>query len=140
MEISEVNPDGNVYQLKDATARTEIAQIKAQNTYSTEKTDTGKKWIDGKTIYRVTTSGTKSIPANSTVTLFTIPVGGALETVISANVYWRRENDPAWGSMSANGRTTITRRSGNNIIVEGFTVDAITSKLFIATVEFTLAN
>lgn len=52
MEISEVNPDGNVYQLKDATARSEITQIKAQNIYSGEETDTGKKWIDGKTIYR----------------------------------------------------------------------------------------
>lgn len=52
MEISEINPDGNVYQLKDATARTEIAQIKAQDVYSTAETDTGKKWIDGRTIYR----------------------------------------------------------------------------------------
>lgn len=52
MEISEVNPDGNVYQLKDATARTEISQIKAQYVYSGEETDTGKKWINGKTIYR----------------------------------------------------------------------------------------
>lgn len=52
MEISEVNPDGNVYQLKDATARTEIAQLKAQKVYSTEEVDTGEKWIDGSTIYR----------------------------------------------------------------------------------------
>ena len=52
MEISEVNPDGNVYQIKDATARTEIAQIKAQSVYSTEETDTGMKWIDGSTIYK----------------------------------------------------------------------------------------
>lgn len=56
MEISEVNPDGNVYQLKDSTARTEIAQIKAQNAYTTEEQDTGKKWIDGKTIYRAVIS------------------------------------------------------------------------------------
>lgn len=52
MEISEVNPDGNVYQLKDTTARTKLAQIETQNVYSTEETDTGKKWIDGRTIYR----------------------------------------------------------------------------------------
>lgn len=52
MEISEINPDGNVYQLKDATARTEIAQIKAQSVYSGEEADTGKKWINGETIYR----------------------------------------------------------------------------------------
>ncbi len=52
MEISEVNPDGNVYQLKDSAARAGLAQIAAQNTYSTTEVDTGKKWIDGKTIYR----------------------------------------------------------------------------------------
>ena len=52
MEISEVNPDGNVYQLKDSTARAGLAQIAAQNTYSTTEVDTGKKWVDGKTIYR----------------------------------------------------------------------------------------
>lgn len=140
MEISEVNPDGNVYQLKDTTARTEIAQIKAQSAYSTEKVDTGRKWIDGKTIYRVATSGIKTITASATVTLFTIPVGGAMETVVSANVYWQRATDPAWGSLSANNRSVITRRSGNNIIVEGYSTETITSKLFIATVEFTLAN
>lgn len=52
MEISQINPDGNVYDIKDATSRTEIAQIKAQNAYSTSETNTGKKWIDGKPIYR----------------------------------------------------------------------------------------
>lgn len=52
MEISEVNPDGNVYQLKDASARAAIAQIKTQNAYSTEETDTGKTWINGKKVYR----------------------------------------------------------------------------------------
>lgn len=53
MEISEVNPDGNVYQLKDSTARAEIAQIKAQEVYSATETDTGQRWVDGKTIYRI---------------------------------------------------------------------------------------
>lgn len=66
MEISEVNPDGNVYQLKDATARTEIAQIKAQDAYSTAEIDTGRKWIDGKTIYRrvLTATGTTVVDTN----------------------------------------------------------------------------
>ncbi len=61
MEISQINPDGNVYDLKDATARADIAQIKAQDVYATEETDTGKKWIDGKTIYRIV----KNIPSAS---------------------------------------------------------------------------
>lgn len=65
MEISQINPDGNVYDIKDATARTEITQIKAQNTYSMTEQDTGKKWIDGKTIYR------KILTAGETTTLDT---------------------------------------------------------------------
>ena len=140
MKISEVNPDGNVYELKDATARTKIAQIEAQGIYSTSPVDTGKKWIDGKTIYRVSASGTKTISAGATVTLFTIPVGGVMETVVSANVYWQRNNSPAWGSLSANNRSTIAERSGNNIIIQGYTTETITSRLFHATVEYTLAE
>lgn len=73
MEISEINPDGNVYQLKDATARTEIAQIKAQKVYSTEEVDTGKKWIDGKSIYRKVFTGV-SVPQGGQANL---PVPGA---------------------------------------------------------------
>ena len=68
MEISEVNPDGNVYQLKDATARTGLAQIEAQNTYATTEMDTGKKWIDGKKIYRrcfIVTSAITILGGNS---------------------------------------------------------------------------
>lgn len=56
MEISEVNPDGNVYQLKDATARTQIAELAAKEGYSETEIDTGTKWIDGSTIYKKTIS------------------------------------------------------------------------------------
>lgn len=77
MEISEINPDGNVYQLKDATARTETAQIKAQKVYSTEEMDTGKKWIDGKSIYRRVFTGV-SVPQN----------GDAYLTIPNATFVW----------------------------------------------------
>lgn len=44
-EIYQVDINGSVYGLEDTTARKD-------NVYSTQETDTGKKWIDGKTIYR----------------------------------------------------------------------------------------
>ena len=68
MEISEVNPDGNVYQLKDATARTEIAQIRAQDSYSTTEVQTTRKWIDNKPIYRKVVS-VGALPNNGAKTV-----------------------------------------------------------------------
>lgn len=44
-EVSEIEAGGEVRTVKDATARKSLV-------YSTEETDTGKKWIDGKPIYR----------------------------------------------------------------------------------------
>lgn len=72
MDISEVNPDGNVYQLKDSAARAGLAQIAAQNIYSTTETDTGKKWIDGKPIYRRVVTGTYNVKAQDYTTLIPI--------------------------------------------------------------------
>lgn len=82
MEISEVNPDGNVYQLKDATSRTEIAQMKAQNVYSTEEVNTGKKWIDGKPIYRRAYTGRYTAAAQGRVTLVPIAELSDVETML----------------------------------------------------------
>lgn len=44
-EIYQVDINGKIYDLQDETARKD-------NVYSTQETDTGKKWINGKTIYR----------------------------------------------------------------------------------------
>ena len=44
-EASEIEAGGEVRTIKDATARKSLV-------YSTDETDTGKKWIDGKPIYR----------------------------------------------------------------------------------------
>ena len=52
MEISEVNPDGNVYQIKDATARNAIATIQNQFRYSTTEQKTNETWINNKPIYQ----------------------------------------------------------------------------------------
>lgn len=52
MEISEINPDGNVYNIKDATARNTITLIQSQFGYSTTEKKTNETWIDSKPIYR----------------------------------------------------------------------------------------
>lgn len=44
-EIKQININGVTYGVQDEITR-------KNNVYSTEETDTGKKWIDGKTIYR----------------------------------------------------------------------------------------
>lgn len=87
MEISEVNPDGNVYQLKDSTARAGLAQIAAQNTYSTTEVDTGKKWTNGKTIYRKVFSGTYTVTAGQEKVIIPNSSIGNVENVISVQGY-----------------------------------------------------
>lgn len=67
-EIYQVDINGAVYGLEDETARKD-------NVYSTTETDTGKKWINGKPIYRKAgiynnggTIGTGQILLDSTLT------------------------------------------------------------------------
>lgn len=76
MDISEISPDGIVYNLKDATARTalttlsehvdseverldeRIDQAGGAVPYDTNERDTGVKWIDGRPVYSKTFTGT----------------------------------------------------------------------------------
>ena len=44
-------PDGTPVEIYDAKALTK-EELAALNTYSTDEVDTGKKWIDGRPIYR----------------------------------------------------------------------------------------
>lgn len=87
MEISEVNPDGNVYQLKDSTARAGLAQIAAQNTYSTTEVDTGKKWTNGKTIYRKVFSGTYTCLTGAEALVIPKSSMGNVEDILFAQGY-----------------------------------------------------
>lgn len=54
-ECSEIEAGGEVRKIKDVTARKPLV-------YSTDETDTGKKWIDGKPIYRKVYSITLTTP------------------------------------------------------------------------------
>lgn len=136
MEINEVNPDGNVYQLKDATARTEIAQIKAQNIYSTEEANTGKKWIDGKPIYRKVCTGRYSTAAQTTTNLVPIANFSNVKNVIDIRgIQQETENRYAvipnfvssleWNSASTGGGIQI------------FSTLARTNCPFIICIEYT---
>lgn len=58
-ECSEIEAGGEVRKIKDVTARKPLV-------YSTNETDTGKKWIDGKPIYRKVYSVTITEPLSVT--------------------------------------------------------------------------
>lgn len=87
-EIYQVDINGAVYGLEDETARKD-------NVYSTTETDTGKKWIDGKPIYRKAgiynngaSTGTGSIVIDATLTrtyIDTIIATGGSATIPSDN-------------------------------------------------------
>lgn len=131
MEISEVNPDGNVYQLKDSTARAGLAQIAAQNTYSTTEVDTGKKWINGKPIYRKVFSGTYTVAAGEERLLIPNSSIGNVENVISVQGYHNPTSDRNtfipnfntalfWDSTGANagiGVVSNTPRNATPIVI-----------------------
>ena len=60
-------PDGTPVEVYDAEAVTK-AEFTTFNTYSTDEVDTGKKWTDGKTIYRKVVD-TGALPDTSTKTI-----------------------------------------------------------------------
>lgn len=59
-DVKTLNANNNSYNIKDETARTDIAKIKAGRNFSTNEIDTGMTWIDGKPIYRKVYKGTVS--------------------------------------------------------------------------------
>ena len=91
-ECSEIEAGGEVRTIKDATARKPLV-------YSTDETDTGKKWIDGKPIYKKVypvTITEQAVGTEKTVTLDDtlnrnnaklISYGGYLEPGTSGDTY-----------------------------------------------------
>lgn len=138
MEISEVNPDGNVYQLKDATARTQISQIKEQNVYSTEEADTGKTWIDGKTIYRKIFTGRFTASANVTVNIVSSANMPDIDTLVGYSGFYSTDatNYSTLGDSSTRvffGLGTSSKRIALQSEI------ARTNQKFIITLEYTKA-
>lgn len=58
-DVKIIDIDSEQWNIKDQEARNQIAileeKVTKNFTYSTDEVDTGKKWIDGKKIYRKTT-------------------------------------------------------------------------------------
>lgn len=114
MEISEVNPDGNVYQLKDSTARAGLAQIGAQNVYSTTETETGKKWIDGKAIYRKVFTLSLTIAADVVTLIIPLSSSPTIETMVHLEGF---EQVTTGGYVPMNSfleRLTYSKSESNN--------------------------
>ena len=136
MEISQINPDGNVYDIKDATSRTEITQIKAQNVYSTAETNTGKKWINGKPIYRRVYIGTYSVAASARTTIITAAELGDIENMFSLQGWHVVESNVY--SFIPNLNTTIEwHRTGAGAGIQLFSESSRTNCSFQLCFEYT---
>ena len=77
-EIKQVDINGRVYDLQDETARKD-------NVYSTTEIDTGKKWINGKPIYKITTEGTASF-GNGYWTYITLFSDGIQRKIVKLDI------------------------------------------------------
>lgn len=97
--------------------------------YSTDEVDTGKKWIDNKTIYRKTIVGTSKITQGSTLN-HNISNIGEYRTVINACFY---SNNNIWSQTYANQNSFVFIDAINSTNIS-FNVGTSWSNLFIPTV------
>lgn len=105
--------------------------------YSTAETDTGNKWIDGKTIYRAVVSGTTSL-SNSLGDVGTLP--SAVATPVSIRAY-AKGDDGAWRVIpnAYHGDSTwdaMIYINGNTIVMS-FGSSWTQTRDFVVIVEYT---
>lgn len=110
-----------------------VAQLNEERSYSTEEVNTGKKWIDGKPIYRRVFTATSAPSDNSLGTI------ANLDTPIKLEVFARNNADGNWFPRAYG----IYQSSGNpqsQIDANGrvfFEVHSYTVNKIIAIVEYT---
>ena len=84
-EVSEIEAGGEVRTVKDTTARKALV-------YSTDETDTGKKWIDGKPIYRrVIREIQKNFPYHSFTKILYYP-DYSIDTLVDINAIMTKKD------------------------------------------------
>lgn len=89
-----------------------LVSVNPSDSYSTEEVDTGTTWIDGKTIYKKTITGTTSGAANADVNFSIAPGVPGFETVMRVEGYVGIDSGtsmPVPGSSFNGGATTIYR-------------------------------
>lgn len=109
-------------------------KIEKLEKYSTDEVDTGKKWIDGKTIYRKTIVGTSKITQGSTID-HNVSNIGEYRTVINACFY---SNNNVWNQTYANQNSFVFVDAINSTNIS-FNIGTSWSNLFIPkiTIEYT---
>ena len=105
--------------------------------YSTAETDTGNKWIDGKTIYRAVVYGTTSL-SNSLGEVGTLP--SAVETPVNIRAY-AKGDDRAWrvipNAYHGNSTWDAMIYINGNTIVMSFGSSWTKTRDFVVIVEYT---
>ena len=105
--------------------------------YSTAETDTGNKWIDGKTIYRAVVYGTTSL-SNSLGEVGTLP--SAVETPVNIRAY-AKGDDSAWrvipNAYHGNSTWDAMIYINGNTIVMSFGSSWTKTRDFVVIVEYT---
>lgn len=118
-----------------ASARSNLGVEYAK--YSTAETDTGNKWIDGKTIYRAVVYGTTSI-SNSLGEVGTLP--SAVETPVNIRAY-AKGDDRAWrvipNAYHGNSTWDAMIYINGNTIVMSFGSSWTKTRDFVVIVEYT---
>lgn len=136
MDVSKINIDGNEYNVKDATARAGLAQIAAQNTYSTVEVDTGMKWIDGKDIYRRVFQLTVSAPSGETVVILPLSSVPAHDTVV--NLYgYQQPVSGGWVPINALTERTTYNASGSQPGITFTSQNNRTNEPLVLVLEYT---
>lgn len=120
---------GTIYDNEDTQARESVATLESKNNYSTSEVDTGKKWIDGKTIYRKTISETVALSG------LVLAVNASDIVSVSGSVYYSPENN--WFAFPWASNTSIAsailNKSTNQVTV--FTVGSFSGCKI--TIEYT---
>ena len=100
-----------------------VAQLNEERSYSTEEVNTGKKWIDGKPIYRIVTTATKNQQVDTTAYKDT---GAPLPSNVDKYILIRSTQNTAnafyYSTTNATlyiaAVTTMNALSGTNYILE----------------------
>jgi hypothetical protein len=130
------NPDGTIHTLDE---------IISGDTYSTTEVDTGKKWIDGKAIYKIVFSGNITCAANVSST--EIIVSSGIDKLINYSVFLQNGSSSSFFSMDGNysaGTLTVSGKifcSGDNKIqmytFSAFARDGMVNSGYYGFVEYT---
>lgn len=144
--VFEMEIEGVVHPVEDKTARQEIQSLKI---YATAEQDTGKKWIDGKEIYRrvfqvpntLTEAGQIMIPQDYIETPVQVNGFAKIKATVSFAPAWRTLPFGYYGALDWCTNITFLGQStvaaANTILLQVGARAAGEDDSFLLTVEYT---